>query len=115
MPLLPTVARAAATGVRAECSAASTTSPQDERNGDREPGARHSLDLLAWFDFGAGIRLYREERDSRFERANRRKRPGHGGKRFSVGWYWDSERCGGSSSFPGPLRLRKKKKNPKFK
>ena len=35
MPLLPSVTRVAATG---------TTGPQDERNGNREPGAGYSLD-----------------------------------------------------------------------
>ena len=44
MPLLPSVTRVAATGVRAECSATGTTGPQDERNGNREPGAGYSLD-----------------------------------------------------------------------
>src|SRR5256885_9345873 len=103
MPLLPTVARAAATGVRAECSAASTTSPQDERNGNRELGARHSLDLLAWFDFGAGVRLYREERDSRFERTNRRKRPSHGGKRSPLGRHPNPSPCVLAHTLRGPV------------
>jgi len=44
MPLLPTVACAAATGVRARSDDTGATSPQDERDGDREPRARDSLD-----------------------------------------------------------------------
>src|SRR5690242_6670365 len=108
MPLLPTLARTAATGVRAESNATGATSTEDERNGNREPGAWHSLDLLAWFDSGAGIRLHRKAGDSRITRADRGKRPGHGRNRSRMGGCRNANRYDRADHSSGRVRTARK-------